>query len=367
MAIKINWQDLLKRFINWQEIVRVYKNGVQIRPETVPPVTPLLCFTSEEIWSSVALASPWTSSISLEISYDGDTWSDYNFGTTISLSAIGDKVYMRNKSSTPTAFSNFNFVYRYIMAGKISASWDINYLLCKYSTSSLVWDGCFNNLFSNCTALTTMPSLLATNLTYGCYSLMFDWCTSLTSVQQQLPATTLASACYQTMFRGCTSLTTAPQLPATVLADGCYFWMFDWCTSLATAPQLPATTLAWMCYDNMFMGCVSLVTPPSLPATSLSSSCYSWMFSWCTWLEIIPSLPAEMLSSFCYANMFSWCTSIKLSETPDIDYQNEYRIPTEWMWIETQSSLENMFSYTWWTFTGTPNINQTYYTSNQVI
>ena len=42
MAIKINWQDLLKRFINWQELVRVYKNGGQIRPETVPPTPPFI-------------------------------------------------------------------------------------------------------------------------------------------------------------------------------------------------------------------------------------------------------------------------------------------------------------------------------------
>ena len=62
MAIKINWQDLLKRFINWQEIVRVYKNGWQIRPETVPP-TPVGRWI---YWDS----NRWLISASL----DGNSW-----------------------------------------------------------------------------------------------------------------------------------------------------------------------------------------------------------------------------------------------------------------------------------------------------
>ena len=40
MAIKIDGQDLLKKFIGWQEIVRIYKNGGEIRPNTVPPTPP---------------------------------------------------------------------------------------------------------------------------------------------------------------------------------------------------------------------------------------------------------------------------------------------------------------------------------------
>ena len=50
------------------------------------------------------------------------------------------------------------------------------------------------------------------------------------------------------MFSNCTSLTSAPSLPATTLADYCYEDMFYGCTSLTTAPSLPATTLATNCY-----------------------------------------------------------------------------------------------------------------------
>ena len=73
-----------------------------------------------------------------------------------------------------------------------------------------------------------------------------------------LPATTLVEGCYYEMFRNCTSLTTAPELPATTLAEQCYWNMFVGCTSLTTAPELLATTLNGGCYMTMFYGCTSL-------------------------------------------------------------------------------------------------------------
>lgn len=67
MAIKINWQDLLKRFINWQEIVRVYKNGGQIRPDATPshPDECIIFYflaNNEGSWQSTYLGiRSWTS------------------------------------------------------------------------------------------------------------------------------------------------------------------------------------------------------------------------------------------------------------------------------------------------------------------
>ncbi|MDY4175846.1 MAG: T9SS type A sorting domain-containing protein, partial [Bacteroidales bacterium] len=87
-------------------------------------------------------------------------------------------------------------------------------------------------------------------------------------------------------FSDCTGLTSAPSLPATTLAEECYNWMFSSCTSLTSAPTLPATTLAKWCYRGMFAGCTSLTSAPSLPATTLAEECYNWMFSGCTSLII---------------------------------------------------------------------------------
>ena len=177
----------------------------------------------------------------------------------------------------------------------------------------------------------------------------------------------LADSCYNSMFRDCTSLTTAPSLPATTLATRCYYSMFYGCTSLTTAPSLPATTLATHCYSYMFYGCTSLTTAPSLPATTLADYCYSYMFRSCTSLTTAPSLPATTLATNCYYFMFFYCTSIKLAISKSYEYDKEYRIPKSGNGVTATSALNNMFRLTGGTFTGTPSINTTYYTSNTIV
>lgn len=223
-----------------------------------------LCFTANAANSSVKLVkngSPTT--VSIEISTDGATWSDYTMWDIITLSNIWDKVYMRNKSETTTNFSTSNSnYYQFSMTWSIAAHWSINYLLCKNSTDTLPSDHCFRTLFYNC-------------------------------------------------------------------------------TSLAVAPSLPATTITQYCYLNMFMNC--------------------------TTLEVITELPATTLTTSCYRNMFRWCSKIKLSTTQAWEYQTEYRIPTSWTWTTATNAFDDMFYQTGWTFTWTPSINTTYYTSNTLV
>ena len=152
---------------------------------------------------------------------------------------------------------------------------------------------------------------------------------------------TMAAYCYNGMFSGCTSLTTAPELPATTLTMSCYSGMFSGCTTLTTAPELPATTLAMLCYNNMFYSCTSLTAVPALPATTLAD--------------------------YCYFGMFYSCAKIKLSTTQKGEYQTAYRIPTSGTGITATNALQDMFASTGGTFTGTPSINTTYYSSNIVV
>jgi hypothetical protein len=63
--------------------------------------------------------------------------------------------------------------------------------------------------------------------------------------------------------------------------------------------------------------------------------------------------------------MFDGCTSIKLSTTKSDEYQNEYRIPTEGTGTADTQACDSMFANTGGTFTGTPEINKTYYTANE--
>ena len=154
----------------------------------------------------------------------------------------------------------------------------------------------------------------------------------------------LGSYAFAHMFYNCTSLTTAPTLPATTLANNCY-----------------------NCYNGMFRGCTSLTTAPALPATTLASACFAHMFYNCTSLTTAPALPATTLANNCYDAMFYSCTKIKISTTKTGSYQTAYRVPTIGTGVTATNALTNMFTDTSGTFTGTPNINTTYYTENTIV
>ena len=282
----------------------------------IAPPKPYLTFRSP---SSFTLAvndatKHWDGT--LEYSTDTSTWSAWDGTTTLSSSTSGNKdvLYLRGTGNTVIAGDNQN--YRWVLTG-----------------SNIACAGNIENLLD----YTTVKA-------------------------GQHPA--MAALCFSGMFDGCTSLTQAPALPATTLAAGCYAVMFNGCTSLTQAPALPATTLEISCYLQMFNGCTSLTQAPALPATTLASNCYYFMFSGCTSLTNVPALPATTLANYCYYGMFLGCTSLKLSSTKTGEYTQEYRIPTTGTGTTASNALTNMFAVTGGTFTGTPEINTTYYLSN---
>ena len=224
-------------------------------------------------------------------------------------------------------------------------------------------DYCYYGMFECCTGLTQAPALPATRLAESCYMNMFNGCTNLAQAPD-LPATTLTSSCYYRMFSGCTALTQAPALPATTLASSCYHNMFSGCAGLAQAPDLPVTTLADSCYYRMFSNCTALTKAPALSATTLAIHCYHSMFRGCTSLTQVPALPATVLADNCYDSMFYNCTGIKLSTAQTGEYKVAYRIPTTETGTTATNALIDMFTSTGGTFTGTPEINTTYYLSS---
>jgi hypothetical protein len=112
------------------------------------------------------------------------------------------------------------------------------------------------------------------------FSQLFYDCSNIVTVSNNfLPATTLANGCYQNMFSGCSSLTTAPVLPATTLEYNCYQYMFSGCSSLTTAPVLPATTLVSNCYGYMFFGCSKLNYIKMLATDISATDCLiNWVY-----------------------------------------------------------------------------------------
>ena len=281
----------------------------------------------------------------LEYFSSNRTWTTWDGTTT--LSAVTDDgeyvLYLRGTGNTVITGNSPN--YRWVLTGNDIA--------------------CIGNI-ENLLDYATVEAGNHPTMANYCYQYMFRDCTSLTQAPA-LPATTLATGCYRSMFYGCTALTQAPALPATTLASGCYCYMFNGCTALTQAPALPATTLATGCYQSMFDGCTALTQAPALPATTLASGCYCYMFNGCTSLTQAPALPATTLVEGCYREMFRGCTSFKLSSSKTDEYTQEYRIPSSGTGASAPNALNDMFASTGGTFTGTPEINTTYYLSSDNI
>ena len=281
----------------------------------------------------------------LEYFSSNRTWTAWDGTTT--LSAVADDgeyvLYLRGTGNTVITGNDKN--YKWVLTGS-----DIK---------------CIGNI-ENLLDYATVESGNHPTMANYCYSYMFQNCPSLTQAPE-LPATTLATECYDSMFFGCTSLIQAPVLPATTLSNYCYGNMFQNCPSLTQAPALQATTLANGCYRGMFFGCTSLTQAPVLPATTLAVYCYGSMFSGCTSLTQAPALPATTLADSCYSYMFYGCTSLKLSSTQIDEYTIKYRIPTSGTGASAPNALNDMFTSTGGTFTGTPEINTTYYLSSDNI
>ena len=316
-----------------------YKMGIYYDDKTTP-----LTFEAKVAGAIVCFTKGSGTSITLQYSTDGTNWYDFR-SDFITLPNIGDKVSFRatltngafyGSSGSSFYCNNDCYIYGNIMSllskddfATMTSVPDNAFKMLFYNNEHILnhpskalilpatslAESCYNEMFEDCTALTSAPALPATTLASGCYQEMFSGCSALTT-GPALPATSLAENCYNEMFSGCTSLQTAPALPATTLAMGCYSNMFSGCTSLQTAPALSATTLAMGCYNNMFSGCTSLQTAPALPATSLATSCYCGMFWSCTSLTCAPDLPATTLAENCYWKMFARCS--QLGSAPDL-------------------------------------------------
>lgn len=178
----------------------------------------------------------------------------------------------------------------------------------------------------------------------------------------------LRSTEYANIFNSCPVVDASRLIlyAATVPSNG-YAQMFYNCTLLQAAPELRATTLNNYCYADMFRGCTSLQIPPKLPVTTLAEGCYSRMF-YSSGLTVLPVLPATELADNCYKSMFHACNNIKLSTTQTSTYVNEYRIPTSGtITVRGSNDVTDMFAYTGGSFKGTPTVETTYYTSNEII
>jgi len=344
--------------------VSLIKDNYEVRYDNLNPTPQLDYFYVENAYNgtnNIKFTIYWSEEEytvpNFSYSFDKETWYGYTIDTDITLS-INQKVYFRGNNESINSI--------YYGETVLSASNEVNLGGWIGSLASESFEPI--NIPSLESIFMDVPVVDASNLdlstyitlTEYSYAYIFSGCSSLIAAPE-IPILNLANRCYSDMFKDCTSLTEAPELPATTLANYCYSGMFEGCTSLTVSPELHAITLANYCYSRMFKDCTSLTEAPELPATTLAIQCYEFMFQGCISLTDMPELPAINLTKQCYINMFYGCTNIKVAIEQDAVYTKPYRIPSSGNGVISEQSLEYMLGGTGGTFTGTPNINTTYY------
>ena len=226
---------------------------------------------------------------SIDYSLDnGTTWTTLASNTDSPTVASGNTILWKATGLTPTSSSGIG---RFSSTGRFTV--EGNAMSLYYGddftgqTDLTGKDYAFYVLFSGCTALTSAENLV-------------------------LLATTLASSCYDNMFRNCSGLTTPPILSATTLDGYCYMAMFKGCTSLTTAPELPAIDLPKNCYKGMFQGCTSLTKAPELHASVVGDGSYYYMFRNCSSLSEITCLATSFVNGY---STSGWVNGVAASGT----------------------------------------------------
>ena len=246
----------------------------------------VLTFIAEEPNSTIGLEKLSSNQI-LEYRTETSDWINIDESITITLDAIGDKIYMRGilngDNNNDSSIGDINYT-QFRMTGKISASGNCNTLWNYIDINAPLRKYCGWKMFKDCISLTIAPELPATNLSVGCYCAMFSGCTGLT-IAPKLPSTKTYGSCYASMFYGCTGLTAAPELPSNGTSYRCYYEMFYGCTGLTAAPELPAAILNSECYAKMFYGCSNISYIKCLAKDTISISNYMSVSNKNNWVD----------------------------------------------------------------------------------
>ena len=256
--------------------------------KTYDGLTTPLTFEAKADGFTVSLSTSLTDKPSLQYSIDGGDWTDYVFPSETPSVSTGHTISFRAKTTNGAFADEYYNTTSFECSEACYIYGNIMSLLSKddFATATSVPAYAFLQLFIGNTNISNHPTKALA-----------------------LPATTLATSCYNNMFYNCSALTTAPNLPATTLAESCYDNMFSGCTGLVNAPEISATTLAAHCCATMFNGCTSLVTGPTLSATTLTDYCYNGMFYGCSSLTSVTCLATDISADYCLGGWLNGATA----------------------------------------------------------
>lgn len=266
-----------------------------------------LSFIAEQDGSTIgleAVGSP--AAVSLEYSVDDGVWLPYQTGMTLTRSN-GQAVKFRGDNQ---ALNSDDSYYRFAASGKWNVTGTATALLDSTGAKTDAPAYAFKGLFQNCYDIYNASGVvMPTTLAEGCFKEMFNNCTHLTAVPE-LKATTMAERCYEHMFAGCVELAKPPVLQANTLAVSCYKEMFKNCAKLAKVPELNATTVPSYAYASMFEGCTSIKQYIPVSAT-FGDHAMNKMFYSCSGLQYVADFVGTgTLAQGVLDEAFRYCTSL---------------------------------------------------------
>lgn len=169
-----------------------------------------LTFAAKQANSTLALTKTSSSAPTVYLNYsldNGQTWSAYTVGDTITLANVGDTVCFTARQDNSAYATSGSIYHNFVMTGEWKASGDLNSLLfVDYLTPGTYTQRALYRLFQNCTSLTDVDDL-------------------------ELKAVSPPSTLYAYLLAG-TSITRGPKIYATSGANYAFAYMFLNCSSL---------------------------------------------------------------------------------------------------------------------------------------
>lgn len=246
-AILSRWYDIETSGNVWRLKSKNRIPLMAIKRGAAPSTNGYMYLEAAQANSTVSMVSTLETAPNLEYSTDGVTWQEWQHTTTdgthtfstITLGAVGDKIYFRGNNPDGLGDSDDEDWQSsvFMLTGAVNAGGNVMSLLDKTMELTEVPAGGFLGLFGN-PPFSPGTALVSANIlssitkigVNGCNT-MFGFCSALTFSANMPAVTTIGEGGCGGMYGGCTSLTAAAAMPAltTIGDNGCDSMYFD-CT-----------------------------------------------------------------------------------------------------------------------------------------
>lgn len=252
------------------------EGGARPTPPPPPVGNNYMYFEAAEANSTVSLMSMLETAPNLEYSTDGVNFQEWEHTTsegthtfdTLTLGAIGDKVYLRGNNETLGYVDELQQTYLlsfFVMSGSINAGGSVTSLLDNDGISlTELQDAALAALFMNVltqepnTALLTSPSL--GNVTrinaYSCMN-MFTSCFNLVSPMQMDKVVYVGFGGCMSLYSECSSLLSSADMPNLESAGPvAFFCCYYHCSSNSSPANIDKLKTADLnCFTRMYVAC----------------------------------------------------------------------------------------------------------------